>query len=67
MSILDYSKLPLVHIIISQQLSSFIDYSLGWKLDIYGKYIKYSIYNKLRSQKVIQKSLTRNGLVWTIN
>lgn len=28
MSILDYSKLPLVHIIISQQLSSFIDYSL---------------------------------------
>ena len=66
MSILDYSKLPLVHIIISQQLSSFIDYSLifHWAENwIYIENTLNIVYNKLRSQKVIQKSLTRNGLV----
>ena len=66
MSILYYSKLPLVHIIISQQLSSFIDYSLifHWAENwVYMENILNKVYKKLRSQKVIQKSLTRNGLV----
>ncbi|KAF5753287.1 hypothetical protein HanXRQr2_CPg0837021 (chloroplast) [Helianthus annuus] len=61
MSILDYSKLTHFLYITLQQLSSFID--IDWAEN--WRYIENSfhIVNKLRSQKVIQKFLTRNQLV----
>lgn len=65
MAILDYSKLTHYLYIISQELSSFIDWAENWRY--MGN--PYSNYEKLRSQKVIKKQnfLTWNQLVSTIH